>query len=186
MSVRNIFGHPSGWLMHAGCFFLPLFSLAQSFDWRSKVDQVIQMADSLSMVSQQTFHINKFVNKDRPVRETWHYTLFNGKVIIFEVHYFVDSTEYQQVFYLDHERVVCIEEYEILYPEKRDDQIIWGSVSFFQNQALIQYVTMGRHEQREDELPEYTKLALFQNRWKELLENRPLLEKNSKASIFVK
>ncbi|WP_157474150.1 hypothetical protein [Flavihumibacter petaseus] len=167
-----------------GFFFLPGKAVTQSIDWRSRIDNLVQIADSLSMRSQNTFHLNKFIDNDRPIRETWHYTLSKGKVVIFEVHYFLDSLEFQEVYYLDRDQIICMERYEILYPAHADDRILSGTVGFFENQSLRQYITMGKVEDY-DLLPEYDAIARFRVRYRELAETRPLLEKDNKGSIFV-
>ncbi len=167
-----------------GWIFLPAHLLSQGYDWRSKIDVKVQIADSLAMRSQNTFHLNKFIQNDRPIRETWHYTVFHGKVVIFEVHYFVDSLEYQEVYYLDRDQIICMEQYEILYPAHADDRILWGTVGFFENQSLRQYITMGRVQQ-DDLLPEWDAINRFKSRYKELVATRPLLEKELKEANFV-
>lgn len=156
----------------------------QGFDWRGKIDHLVQVADSLSMRSQNTFHLNKFVENDRPVRETWHYTLNKGKVVIFEVHYFIDSLEHQEVYYLDRDQIICMEQYEIVYPAQSEDRILSGTVGFFENQSLRQYITMGRVEE-EELIPEWDALTLFRTRFKELIATRPLLEKDGRDVTFV-
>jgi hypothetical protein len=158
---------------------------AQRSDWRSRIDRLVELADSLSMVSQQTFHINKFTSEDRPIRETWHYTVHNGRVIIFEVHYFLDSLEFQEVYYVNRDQLVCMEQYEILYPEQDEDRILKGAVGFFDGLSMRQYVTMGERSGRNEQLPSYEVISQFKDRYRELLTNRPLLEKKGKAVIFV-
>lgn len=160
------------------CCGAPAFS--QRHDWRTEIDRLVELADSLSLVSQQTFHLNKFTREDRPVRETWHYTLHNGRVIIFEVHYFVDSLEFQEVYYLDRDRMVCMERYEILYPENDEDKILRGAVGFFDGTNLRQYVTMGIAYDHYNALPGYEVQQQFRGRYRELLSHRPLQEKNTK------
>ena len=158
---------------------------AQRGDWRTQIDRLVEMADSLSLVSQQTFHINKFTSRDRPIRETWHYTVHNGRVIIFEVHYFIDSLEFQEVYYLNRDQLVCMEQYVTLYPEQDEDRILKGAVGFFEGQSMRQYVTMGERTGRDERLPSYAVISQFRDRYRELLANRPLLEKKRKAAIFV-
>src|SRR5689334_21719457 len=74
-------------------------------DWRTDADKIIERCDSLSLKSQQTFIVRNVIRTDRSfkndidVRETWHYTMHKGKVIIFDVRYLVDSTEYIENYY---------------------------------------------------------------------------------------
>ena len=173
-----------GWMTMLVGLVLTQKASGQRFDWRSRIDEVVHLADSLSLLSQQTFHINKFTKNDRSVRETWHYTLHNGRVIIFEVHYFVDSTEYIEVYYLDRDHVVCMEQYAILNPHLDDDRILWGEVGFFHGDARRQYVTMGNPDHETGTMSEWNALNRFKGRYRELLANRPLLEKDRKGPIF--
>lgn len=157
---------------------------AQGFDWRSRIDELVQRADSLAMQSQQTFHLHKFLPDDRPIRETWHYTVANGRVLIFEVHYFVDSIEYLEVYYLDRDQVVCMEQYEIEYPALQEDRIKWGTVGFFQGPAIRQFVTMGAVPEGFNTRSSYELWSKFKGRYRELTAQRTLQEKNSKDAIF--
>lgn len=173
----------------AVCFFAGIFfcsiGYAQRFDWRTRIDNLVQQADSLSMLSQQTFHLNKFTRNDRPVRETWHYTLLNGKVIIFEIHYFVDSSERVESYYLDRDEVVCMEQYEIAYSGLDGDRIVWGTVGFFQGNNLRQYITMGNPPNPAGFSRRWDDIERFQGRYRELLAHRPLQERKGKGAIFV-
>jgi hypothetical protein len=157
---------------------------AQGYDWRNRIDQLVYKADSLSMISQQTFHLHKFLPDDRPIRETWHYTVAGDRVVIFEVHYFVDSIEFLEVYYLERDQVICTEQYEIEYPALQNDRIRWGAVGFFQGPAIRQFVTMGKVPYEFSRLSSYDLWARFKNRFKELTAQRTLQEKNTKGAIF--
>lgn len=170
-------------------FFLSICSCgisshAQRYDWRSKIDELVQRADSLALESQQTFHLHKFLSDDRPIRETWHYTVANGRVVIFEVHYFVDTIEFLEVYYVDKDQVVCMEQYEIEYPAEQDDRIKWGAVGFFQGPSVRQYVTMGVVPPEFSTSSSYELYSRFKGRFRELTAQRTLQEKNSKDAIF--
>jgi hypothetical protein len=170
-------------LLVAGIFW-SVEAVAQRFDWRSRIDELVHKADSLSLVSQQTFHVNKFLTDDRPIRETWHYTVSEGRVVIFEVHYFVDTIEYLEVYYLDRDQVVCMEQYVIEYPAQQDDRIRWGAVGFFQGPFVKQFVTMGLVPDEYSRLSSYDLWSRFKSRYRELSAQRTLQEKNTKGAIF--
>lgn len=157
---------------------------AQSTGWRNRIDQVVSTADSLSMLSQYTFRLNKFDLKDRRISEIWHYTLNKGKVAIFEVHYFIDSLEQQEVYYLDDGDLVCMEQYEILYPKNEEDRIIWGSVGFFQGQSVVQHTTLGNPGYPLQPFQQWEVFKKFRSRYRELQENRTLMERKTKGAIF--
>ncbi|HOA37996.1 MAG TPA: hypothetical protein PKJ36_06325 [Flavihumibacter sp.] len=184
MSRRNIESIFS-WFFLALVLTGPGTSYAQSRDWRNRIDRVVEKADSLAMRSQLTFYLNKFLQKDRPVRETWHYTVNKGEVVIFEVHYFIDTIERLETYYLDREQVVCMEEYEILWPKHDDDRILWGTVCFFDAQQVRQYISMGA-KTRGEQMPEVDPYMRFRRRFRELNETRTLLEKDDQYVTFAK
>ncbi len=163
----------------------PILSLAQPRDWRSRIDRVVEKADSLAMRSQLTFYLNKFIQNDRPVRETWHYTVSNGDVVVFEVHYFIDTIEKMEAYYLDREQVVCMEEYEICWPRQEEDKIVKGIVCFFDAQMIRQSIFMGAKSKREA-LSDTDPYLRFRRRFRELNETRTLLEKDTQYVTFAK
>src|SRR6476620_8778273 len=120
-------------------FFVLLSServLAQRRDWRTRVDEKVQRADSLSLKSQKIFYLNKYIGRDRPVKETWYYTMQNGKILIFEIKYVADSIEYSEIYYLDNGRLICMEEYQVSYLSIYTDQVKHGAALFFDNEDL--------------------------------------------------
>lgn len=114
-------------------------------DWRDEVDRFIQRADSLSLKSQRTFSLLKPYHPEKDIRETWFYTTSNGKVIIFEIQYVIDSLEFSEVYYLDNGALLCMEQYEAPYLSVYADQLKRGESFFFVDNALKQYVMTGRH-----------------------------------------
>ncbi len=172
------------WLPFIACCLMVSSASGQRTDWRNRIDELVARADSLSLVSQQTFYLNKFLSNDRPIRETWHYTVSSGRVVIFEVHYFVDSVEYLEVYYLDRDQVICSEQYEIEYPHASDDRIRWGTVRFFQGNTVQQSVSMGTVPEQVEAGRSYDSWIRFKSRFRELAAQRTLQEKNYKEAIF--
>jgi hypothetical protein len=116
-------------------------------DWRSDLDLIIQESDSLSLKSQKTFSLIKPYHPDKDVRETWYYTVKDGRVVIFEIKYVVDSLEYSEIYYVHKGRLICMEQYEAPYLSVYADQLKWGEAYFFQDEALRQYVVTGKRRQ---------------------------------------
>lgn len=144
----------------------------KSYDWRTNIDLIVQQTDSLSLKSQQTFHLLKYFD-DKTVRETWHYTQKDGNVIIFEVRYFMDSTEHADIFYLNKGKLICMEQYESEDFMTYDDEIKKGKVFFFVNNALKQYVTVGNDNLRSSHWDRQADaLQYFNKRYLELQRNR--------------
>ena len=119
-------------------------SNAQRHDLISEINKIIQETDSLSSRKQTTFHWLRDVRKNKTIRETWHYTISNGRVIIFQVHYWIDSTEYNKVYYLDRGRLIYSEEYETVYYPMHDE-IRWGRVCYFEDEELRQVAVLGHN-----------------------------------------
>ena len=113
-------------------------------DWRSDIDLVIQESDSLSLKSQKTFSLIKPYHADKDIRETWYYTVKDGRVVIFEIRYVVDSMEYSEIYYVHKGRLICMEQYEAPYLSLYADQLKWGEAYFFQDESLRQYTITGK------------------------------------------
>ena len=139
------------------------------YNWRNWIDEQVQISDSLSLKSQRTFHLNKYLKNDLPFKETWHYTMREGKVVIFQVRYVIDSMEYTEVYYLNRERLICMEQYESMYYPYYEDDIRRGEVLFFEAEVLKQCVALGKGNTglaTRDQ--EWASLRKFYDRYKEL------------------
>src|SRR2546421_4887694 len=149
--------------------FFSVSAMAQRNDWRMKIDLMVQQADSLSLKSQKVFYLNKFLKNDRPIKETWYYTLRNGKIIIFEVKYVADSIEYSEIYYLnEYSRPICMEQYEVPYLSVYTDQVRKGAALFFDNENLRQYVVTGTNQKSPQLNRAYESLKRFEERFDEL------------------
>ena len=174
----------TGWLAVLQMLLLILFTLkyapAQSqlrYDWKSHIDYLVEQSDSLSMKSQTTFYLPKirrigkdFVN-DQTIKETWNYTVNKGRVIIFQIRYVIDHREYTEVYYLNHEQLICMENYEAPYLASYVDQVRKGEIFFLVDNAVRQYVKFGNKKTTEPSPlwgVEYDCLTMFQKRYSEL------------------
>lgn len=140
-------------------------------DWRDEIDFLVQQADSLSLKSQRTFSLLKPYHPDKDIRETWFYTLKDGRVVIFEIQYVVDSLEYSEIYYLNRGRLICMEQYEAPYLSIYADQLKWGEAYFFNNEQLRQYVITGKRKSRPKPAlwsSQEESMAKFQQRFAEL------------------
>lgn len=148
-----------------------------SKDWRTEVDYMIQEADSLSLKSQKTFSLLKPYHPDRDIRENWFYTTRNGRVIIFEIQYVIDSLEYSEIYYVHRGRLICMEQYEAPYLSIHLDQLKRGEAYFFLNNALMQYVSIGKKSSPGERLSSpYESLAKFNQRFAELQRHMSYLQ----------
>lgn len=162
----------------AGMLVAAHFGYSQSLDWRSRIQTLMDKADSLSMLSQVTFHLDNIVKPGKLVKEAWHYTTDRERVVVFEVHYFERDTEFTEVYYLNRGDLVCMEQYQIHYPLDNDDKIVWGEVCFFDGNQVRQHVTIGENQSvakysRDD----YSKLMQFRQRYRTLQQNMALMQR---------
>ena len=146
----------------------------------SGIDNIVQQTDSLAIRSQRTFYLNKMDKKFDGVKETWHYTMHNGKVVVFEVRYVLDSLEFTEIYYLNKGSLIYSEEYEtIYYTSSGEDEIKWGGIYYFVSNNLKQRVTLGNKKSKYLHWnPESETLSRFYKRFSELQQNIPLTARN--------
>lgn len=119
-----------------------LVASAQSNSWRARIDDLIEQTDSLSLKSQTVFYLTKYLKHERTIKETWYYTLKNGRPVFFQLRYVIDSTEFTESYYLDGNRLVCMARFEDAYSAKQTDYSN-TEIYFFLDNTLRQYVTSG-------------------------------------------
>jgi hypothetical protein len=166
--VLSCIAHLHGMSVFLCLLFFSVTANSQRLDWRERIDRRVQWADSLSLKSQKIFYLNKLLRDNRPVKETWYYTLQDGKIIIFEIKYVTDSIEFSEIYYLDNGRLICMEEYEVPYLSVYADQVKRGSALFFDNQNLRQFVVTGAYKNDVQWNRSYESLRRFQQRYEEL------------------
>ena len=127
----------------AFAFLISLAVSAQSNNWRAHVDELIEQTDSLSLKSQTTFYLTRYLKHDRTIKETWYYTLKDGRPVFFQLRYVVDSSEFTESYYLDRNRLVCMARFEDSYLTKKTD-FSTTEIYFFLDNTLRQYVTSGQ------------------------------------------
>lgn len=159
------------------CLLCMLLSLSQVagqryYNWRDRIDRIIEEIDSLSMKSQKIFYANNYLSDDEFVRETWHYTMKDSKVAIFEIRYFINGNEFSEIYYLDRGQLICMEKYETVYITSIDDQIKEGEICYFVSNSLVQYVSLGKEQQRTTNYDRQSNsLKQFEKRFAELQRN---------------
>ena len=140
-------------------------------NWREKIDDMIEQTDSLSMKSQTTFYQVKYLKHDRCIKETWYYTLREGKLVFFQLRYAIDSSEFTETYYVNKNRPICMAKFEEPYLSKSDD-INHAEICFFLDNNLRQFVTSGvQKENIRKSDREYECLERFSQRFSELQAN---------------
>lgn len=158
---------------------MPICSSAQKMDWKSHIDFLVEQTDSLSMKSQKTFYLPKVIRVDRTfrndltIKETWNYTVNDGKVIIFQIRYVIDHREFTEVYYLHNDRLICMESYEAPYLSSYVDEVRRGEIFFLVNNNLKQYVKFGNNKKPAAPLwdAQTACLSKFEERYSELRRN---------------
>jgi hypothetical protein len=151
------------------CVFFGVVRAQRSItDLRSLVEE----ADSLSARTQKIFYLYKIGPKNNSQKETWYYTMKNGRPVMFEVRFYQDSTEVTEVYYIDNGRLICSEEYETMYPRANEDRIAYGNINYFDNTLVRQVVTMGTSKYKpQNQYTFYNVIDRFRKRFAELKEN---------------
>ena len=149
-------------------------SLYTAQSQRSLVElrSIVEEADSLSNKFQKVFYLYKIGPKNSSQKETWYYTMKNGRPVMFEVRYYKDSTEVTEVYYMQNRQLICSEEYETMYHTLYEDQIAYGNIRYYDNTHVKQVVTMGKSKYQS--IPErgpYDVIQRFRKRFAELEEN---------------
>src|SRR5690242_12815307 len=126
---------------------LSLTSFSQDGDWKARLDARIDEIDSLSLKSQTTFYSTKYITADEPYKETWHYTMKDGKVVFIEIRYVIEHREFTETYYLDRNRMICMEVYEMPFLAYYVDQIKRGQMAFFVGNTLKLNVVFGNDMQ---------------------------------------
>lgn len=149
-----------------------MITSAQRYDWRARVDRLIERADSFALKHQRTFWLTKYIGTDRTYKETWYYTVRDNKVIEFEIRYNVDSVEHSETYYLDNGSPVCMEKYETVYFGFHEDEIKRGEVLFLDNETVRQYVSIGKQDRNYDRFGQsFDSMKRFSDRYAELKKN---------------
>lgn len=139
-------------------------SKAQSASARMReLVNYVEGIDSISGKQQRTFSLNKIGRNNNPLKETWHYTIKDGKVAVFQVRYNIDSLEYNEVYYLDNGELICSEEYETLY-KPEDDELTYGGIYYFNQYNVLQLITLGKKYGVSDNF-QRDKYSLARNSW---------------------
>ena len=137
----------------------------------------VQKMDSISNKNSRTFSLLKIGKENTSLKESWNYSLIKGKPAVFSILYTIDSIEYNEVYYLEEENLICTEEYQAQYfPIDQEDELKFGSILYFNNFSILQSIRLGTEMQSKAYKYLRGDLASsaqerFRIRYKELREN---------------
>lgn len=156
----------------AALLLLSLAASSQRVDWRSRIDQLVEKADSLSFKSQVVFRAEQLRKNQEPIQETWYYSMDGDKVVIFQVRYVIHGTEFTEVYYVNNDDVICAEKVEAPNLSVYIDEVVKGELYFIENRMLRQYVTFGRKPVGlTHEVAQFECIKRFQERYRTLKRN---------------
>jgi hypothetical protein len=155
----------------------PFFSFSQSPGNRlSELYRYVDQTDSFTERSNKTFFLEKYLKDNFNYRESWRYAQKGGRVVYFEVDYILDSTEFTEVYYVNHGDLICSEEYQKVNYSSAEDELKYGGIYYFESAVPRHVVVLGRKEHYGmDEHPEYAVLTRFEKRYTELRRHLPML-----------
>jgi len=149
---------------------------AQSrFNWRTVTDAAMEEADSLALKSQVTFHLEKFLKNDEAYKETWHYTEKLSKIVFFQVHYLISSTEFTESYYLNNDgALICMEQVQAPYLHYYVDEVIRGERYFLVDDKIVELMSFGQEKFDTRNFPDASVdcLTRFSKRFDELQKNK--------------
>jgi hypothetical protein len=155
----------------------------QRRDWKTRIDEIVEKADSMSMQSQVMFYAERILKNNQVIKETWHYTLDNERVIIFQVRYMLHGSEITEVYYVDRNELICMEKIEAPNAAEYMDEINRGELYFLENNALRQYVSYGKKPSSQTYgNAQYDCLTNFENRYSELRRNMQIVKATRRRS----
>ncbi|HTE23353.1 hypothetical protein [Flavitalea sp.] len=154
-----------------------VLSAQQRRDWKTRIDEIVEKADSLSMQSQIMFYSERILKNKDVIKETWHYTLENDRIIIFQVRYLLQGSEITEVYYVDRSELICMERIEAPNAATYIDEIRRGELYFLENRALRQYVSYGKKPSSQTYgNAQFDCLNTFENRFAELRRNMDIVK----------
>jgi hypothetical protein len=165
------------------CLSIGANANGQYRDWKSRIDEMVEKADSLSMHSHVMFYSERILRNDEVIKETWHYTMEKDRVIVFQVRYMQGNSEITEVYYVDRNELICMEKIQAPNAAEFIDEVQSGELYFLENRALRQYVSYGRKPaQFGYSTAGYNCLSNFENRWAELRRNIQIVNATRKRS----
>ena len=153
-------------------FFACMLNAANAQRSLNDLRNLVEEADSLSFKTQKIFYLHKIGPQNSSRKETWYYTMKNGRPVMFEVRYYYDSTEITEVYYVQNGQLICSEEYETRYQIANEDKIAYGNINYYDNSMVREAVTMGQSRYNSKyENRRYNAMERFRKRFAELKEN---------------
>lgn len=173
------FSTPGRVIAVLAAIFLPAFAICQSrTDNLHRLYEYVDQADSLVKRSEQTFYLEKFFKDNYNYRETWRYSVNQGKIMYFQVDYALDSSEFTEVYYVNRGNLVCSEEYEKVNYSNFEDELKSGGIFYFNGYTPEHRVMIGKlNREQSATAPAQLALQRFDKRYSELKRHIPMLPK---------
>lgn len=147
-----------------------------------RIDDMVHRADSIFFQTNIMFYAERILGKDSVVKETWHYTTENDKVIVFQVRYMQRNKEITEVYYVDRNELICMEKIQAPNAAEYMDEVHSGELHFLRNRDLYVSVSYGQAPVQRNRNTGIECLNNFENRWAELMRNIQIVQATRKRS----
>jgi len=129
---------------------LPGQTTAYAFT-KEKIDSIVSKTDSVVSLKHKVFNLKKQY-KGKVYTEKWSYLRDAKHLLFFRINYTIDSTDYEEVYYLDKGALVFASEKEVMRFPSMDpvDSIGWSGFFYFSEHKLLFQSTLGHGKSEMD------------------------------------
>ncbi len=168
-------------IFFCACMFSFNFLSGQTTSYtftKEKIDSIVRKTDSVLSAEHRVFNLKKQY-RGKTYTEKWTYLRDSKYLLFFRVNYSIDSTDYEEEYYLSKGSLVFATEKEVmLFPSMSPvDSIGWSGVFYFSEHKLLYQSTLGHGKSEQDDWDPYNEVRV---RFSKRRYNRPELLKWSK------
>ena len=109
---------------------------------KEKIDSIVSKTDSILSVKYRVFNLKK---QYKTYTEKWTYLRDSKYLLFFRINYTIDSTDYEEEYYLYKGELILANEKEVSrFPSMNPvDSIGWSGVFYFSGHKLLYQSTLG-------------------------------------------
>lgn len=122
------------------------FIFAQSVPYsHEKTDRIVWKIDSLCAVQHKSFILKKNTSSGKYITEKWSYLKDHNSLLYFKISYTIDSTDYEEEYYLDKGDLIYATEKEVtrMLSNNPVDSFGWAGNYYFAKNKLLDHITFG-------------------------------------------
>lgn len=128
-------------------------TFAQSIPYSHEItDRIVAKTDSLFAIRHKSFIVKKNFSSGKVVTEKWTYYKKGSSLLYFKINYTIDSTDYEEEYYLDIGNLIYATEKEVtLMPSSNPvDSFGWAGNYYFAKKKLVDHITFGHGKSEMD------------------------------------